>query len=338
MLSSIDVLESGELKKLKITRENDLLNRSINIMNHCGTHKCSSYCSVSSTMKVLFNKEKHKHVKEIDKIFENNKVYARLKISNCRMNFGKLRIFDSSGENNLTRGIPIRIYSKIICDSNGQPRYHPRRNHPRILAEPHSFLYYGGNNDTQRLLCNRTGYETCKKMGIDYEDFIIKLNIHGCAGFEQYTASHLIEDYVTKYNTKGGLNSDNWNVSFKSIIEDYTDTGLSDKTARSVYAKYMNEIIKLESKTQDEAVYLLSGGHLTTNTVQTKKCSVNTIDLKKISNNNEKDKNDTKSINEFTWKNILHRYKNRSIDMSKFNLYKYTSFRFFKDKVIHPQS
>ena len=32
---------------------------------------------------------------------------------------------------------------------------------------------------------------------IDYEDFIIKLNIHGCAGFEQYTASHLLEDYVT---------------------------------------------------------------------------------------------------------------------------------------------
>ena len=112
MLSSTDVLESEELKKLKITRENDLLNRSINIMNHCGTNKCSSYCSVSSTMKVLFNKEKHKHVKEIDKIFENNKVNARLKVSNCRMNFGKLRIFDSSGENNLTRGIPIRMFSK----------------------------------------------------------------------------------------------------------------------------------------------------------------------------------------------------------------------------------
>ena len=38
---------------------------------------------------------------------------------------------------------------------------------------------------------------------------MIKLNMHGCAGFEQYTASHLIEDYVTTYNIKGGLNSDN---------------------------------------------------------------------------------------------------------------------------------
>ena len=44
----------------------------------------------------------------------------------------------------------------------------------------------------------------------------------------------------------------------------------SDKTAMSLYAKYMNEIIKLVSKTQDECVYLLSGGHLSTNNVQTK--------------------------------------------------------------------
>ena len=36
------------------------------------------------------------------------------------------------------------------------------------------------------------------KKDIDYKDFIIKLNIHGCAGFEQYRASHLLEDYVTK--------------------------------------------------------------------------------------------------------------------------------------------
>ena len=128
------------------------------------------------------------------------------------MNYGKTRILDSSGENNLIRGIPISLFSKIICDSNGQPRYHCRRHHPRLLAELHSFLYYGGNNDTQRLLCNMAGYDTCRKMKINYEGFIIKLNIHGFAGFEQYTDSHLIEGYVTKYNTKGDLNSDNWNV------------------------------------------------------------------------------------------------------------------------------
>ena len=42
-------------------------------------------------------------------------------------------------------------------------------------------------------------------------------------------------------------------------------------------------------------------------------------------------------MNEFTWKNILHRYKNGSKQMSKFNLYKYTSSNFSKDTVILSQ-
>ena len=124
---------------MKINREYDLLNRSINYHNHCGTHNCSSYCLVITIIKVLYNIINHKHVKKADIVIENNKRYVKLKISNLKINFGKLRIFDSSGENNLTRGIPIRLFSKIICDTNGQPRYRSRRNHPRILAEPHSF-------------------------------------------------------------------------------------------------------------------------------------------------------------------------------------------------------
>ena len=90
MLSSMDVLESGELKKLKINREYDLLNRSINYYNHCGTHKCSSYCLVITIITVLYNIINHKHVKDADIITENSKRYVKLKISKCRMNFGKL--------------------------------------------------------------------------------------------------------------------------------------------------------------------------------------------------------------------------------------------------------
>ena len=47
------------------------------------------------------------------------------------------------------------------------------------------------------------------KNDINYEDCIIKFNIHGCSGFEQYPASYLIENYVTKYNTIWGVDSDN---------------------------------------------------------------------------------------------------------------------------------
>ena len=236
---------------------------------------------MTSIIKVLYNKEKHQHVKDADIVTENNKSYAKLKIlivGWILINYEYLIVLERII---LTSGFPIRFVSKIICDTNGQPRYYSRRNHPRILAESYSFLYYRGNNDTQRLLSNRTGYKTYMEKSIDYEDFIIKFNIHDCSGFEQYTASHLLEDYVTKYNTKWGLSSDKWIVSSKLIVKDYIDSGNSDKTVRSVYANYMNDIIKLVPKTQDECVHLLSGGQLTTNTVQTKKYYVNTIDLKK---------------------------------------------------------
>ena len=99
-------------------------------MHNCGTHKCSSYCLVITIIKVLYNLINHKHSKDTDIVTENSKRYEKLKISKCRMDYGKARIFDSSGENNLTRGIPIRLFSKIIFDSNGQPRYHCRKNHP----------------------------------------------------------------------------------------------------------------------------------------------------------------------------------------------------------------
>ena len=104
-------------------------------MNHFGTHTCSSCCTVTSIIKVLYNKEIHQHVKNANIVIENTKTYVKLKISHCRMNFDTLRIFDSSGENNLTRGIPIRFFSKITCDNNSQPRYLFRSNHPRIVAE-----------------------------------------------------------------------------------------------------------------------------------------------------------------------------------------------------------
>ena len=42
------------------------------------------------------------------------------------------------------------------------------------------------------------GYNTRMNIHINYEVFIIKLNINAFAGLEQYTTTHIIEDYVTK--------------------------------------------------------------------------------------------------------------------------------------------
>ena len=98
MLTSMDILESGKLKNLEITREYDLLNRSINYMNHCSTHKCSNYCLVITIITVLYNMISHKHIKDADIVTANSKSYAKLKIAKCRMDYGKARIFYSSGE------------------------------------------------------------------------------------------------------------------------------------------------------------------------------------------------------------------------------------------------
>ena len=88
------------------------------------------------------------------------------------------------------------IFSKITCDTNG---------HIVIILEEIVQEYLQNHIPFYITLVN----ETCMEKGIDDEDFIIKRNIHGCAGFEQYAASRLLEEYVTKCNTKGSLNSDN---------------------------------------------------------------------------------------------------------------------------------
>jgi len=54
MQSSEDVRDRRELKHPKHQREGNLYDRSVNICNHCGTHKCSDYCwkEIQRTRKV----------------------------------------------------------------------------------------------------------------------------------------------------------------------------------------------------------------------------------------------------------------------------------------------
>ena len=44
------------------------------------------------------------------------------------------------------------------------------------------------------------------------------------------------------------------------------------------------------------------------------------------------------SQNEYTWSNILRRYKCRPSNLYHLNLYKFVAFNFYKEQVIHPQS
>ena len=84
------------------------------------------------------------------------------------------------------------------------------------------------------------------------------------------------------------------------MCKDYTDNGNSNKTVRSLYTKYMIEIMKAESKTHCECVYLLAGGMLTTNTVQTKNISVSSTDLDNLKKNDDEEYNKDKYQNDYT--------------------------------------
>ena len=91
IMSSKNVLDSAELKKLKINREDELLNRAINYINHCDTHKYSKYCHLVALRNVIHNKKKHKDVKEDDIFSKGGDMFVRIKVIECRMKVGKLR-------------------------------------------------------------------------------------------------------------------------------------------------------------------------------------------------------------------------------------------------------
>ena len=65
-------------------------------------------------MKELYNLIKQKYVKNADIVTENSIPYAKLKTAEYRMDYGKVRIFDSSGENNLTKGIPLSKINHLL--------------------------------------------------------------------------------------------------------------------------------------------------------------------------------------------------------------------------------
>lgn len=137
MASSKDVLETKELKQMKFQREDDLLNRRVNITNRCGTHKCSEYCLKTTVVNELYDENKHSE-EQCKSSFKNDlgQEIVPVRILSCRMHFGIPLRQDYSGENNITGGIPFNNKGKIEFDRNQLPKYVARRNHPRIINEP----------------------------------------------------------------------------------------------------------------------------------------------------------------------------------------------------------
>ena len=291
MQSSSDVIEKGELKCPKHTRENDLFERLVTITNHARTHKCSSYCWRPKKRSQKYDEEKHRKIKKENQYTnKDGEKCVIVEINECRMGYGVARKYDPSGENNLTRGIEPQNKLSLDFDRNGSIRYVTRRNHPRVLQQPYSFPWWNANNDTQILLVNTKGEETLKKLGQEqYEQLTDNLNASGMGGLEHYNGIFVLEEYLTGYSCKGGENSENWNASIKAITETYcSNVDNENKSIRSIMGKHMFEIAGAMSFTRDNSQFCLGGGTLKRSSFgPTQKCSVTSVSLEQLGDENK---------------------------------------------------
>ena len=84
--------------------------------------KCNAHCLKEQYVSQKFDLTLHGDVSKNDKFTsDSGDVMVKSTIKECRMRFGRALKFDSSGENNITRGIPPRQISGIEFDKNGQP-------------------------------------------------------------------------------------------------------------------------------------------------------------------------------------------------------------------------
>ena len=132
-------------------RESDLCERVTNRINHCGTHKCSSYCLRPHKKMTPYNPEVHGTDVHANIVSLQNSEYIQETYYECRMGFGIAKQYDVSGEKNLTGGMIQNPSSNIYYDKNGMPKLNAARNHPHILQQPSLFHFFGANNDTQFL-------------------------------------------------------------------------------------------------------------------------------------------------------------------------------------------
>ena len=59
----------------------------------------------------------------------------------CRFGYGEPLKFDSSGENNLTRGKDPPMTPRLVFDKGGTPSFEARRNHRSVLQESYGCFF-----------------------------------------------------------------------------------------------------------------------------------------------------------------------------------------------------
>jgi hypothetical protein len=179
--------------------------------NHCCTHKCSKYCWRARNVTQKFKLSKPHNVPKKDVFTRNGERWVTTLLWECRLGYGDKLEFDTSGENNLTRGIEPVHSPYISFDKNGQTTFFARRNHPWVLHQLHGFSYFGANNDMVILLINAVSKHLIEELGCEAnEEYSNNLVLDGFLGLEHYYGAHIIEIYTTGYQCKGNQQSQTW--------------------------------------------------------------------------------------------------------------------------------
>jgi hypothetical protein len=257
----------------------------------------------------------------------------------CRFGFGQSLTFDPSGDGNLTRGIPYLDAPCITFDANGQPRFHAKRNHPRVVQEPVGMNWYGANCDLVPMLTNHL---THAQHRAHYPQFLRALALAGVSGLDQHHGSETAENYIVSYKCKGSDSSAAWDSILRSIGEQFVSSSRGSSNIRSMVAKFMNEISHSRSLSKDEAVFLLSHGKMIYNTATLKKCSVSSVNLDSLvgggtnadDSGSNSTTNSTSNSNSFTWPVVLHKYKARDGSLAHVNLFVFCAQHMFTKEVI----
>jgi hypothetical protein len=99
-------------------------------------------------------------------------IMSQLRNTSAGCIYGEKLKYDSSVENNLTRGQVRRVKGNIVPDKKGQVCFVAVRNHPRTLQEPYGFPWFGANNVIAFLLLNNCGKDFLQSLGpVAYEEY-----------------------------------------------------------------------------------------------------------------------------------------------------------------------
>lgn len=340
MQSAKDILHRKELKKPKWTREDNLVERRVNIDNHCRCHCCSDYCLKYKKVATPFDAKLHKDIPEND-IWTNIK--SGVKMANvrtcqgCKFKFGIPLKYDPSGENNLTRGIPRQQEPVVLPDDNGMMQYTARRNHPRIvqsavqfpvcycsllvsdlshqLNSPHQ--YWSANNDIKILMINKRDqtFEGHLNPRERIKRHTNNLVASGLGGLEHYHCLQSLSAYLTQYECKGNESSSEWKDVLTSLNDTFcNDDNNANKTVRSLIGKQMNEVMRAKSVSKDQSVFQLSGGKLKrTSAKYMFRCSLTSMDLNEFAAMGAMKKKPKKQTPRITIPPMMMSFKRRRI-------------------------